>query len=124
MEIKIFENRLIAFDFDNNMINATDMLKNYPNKRMNDFLIRKDVKAFIEVLESKTGIPVLNKKHGGHGHGTWMHKLLAYKFASYLDPKFEVFVYMAFDEFINSKFRNQQRQLDYFWDREDIRDLY
>lgn len=124
MEIKKFENGLIAFDFENEMVNATDMIKSYPDKRINNFLVRKDVKAFIEELESVTDIPVTVVKQGGTGQGTWMNKLLAYKFASYLCPKFEVFVYRTFDCAINEKLKQQQYQLDYFWDKEDQKDLY
>ena len=37
MEIKKFENSLIAFDFEKEMVNATDMAKKF-GKRPNDFL--------------------------------------------------------------------------------------
>ena len=56
--------------------------------------------------------------------GTWMHKLLAYKFAAWLNPKFELFIYKTFDEIIQNKLRYQQMQLDFFWDKSDQNDLY
>lgn len=130
MEIKKFENSLIAFDFESDMINATDMLKAFPEKRMNDFLRLKSTKDYIYALELKTGFPVISTNTGKFG-GTFMYKLLAYKFAGWLNSNFEIFVYSVFDEFMksvinsqNEKLISQQRQLDYFWDREDINDLY
>jgi hypothetical protein len=65
MEIKKFENSLIAFDFESEIVNATDMLKNYPEKRMNDFLRLKSTKDYISYLEYKTGIPATTVKQGG-----------------------------------------------------------
>ena len=124
MEIKKFENSLIAFDFENEFVNATDMLKSFPEKKMNNFLRSKQTKAFIKVLESKTQISVLDVKHGGASPGTWMHKRLAYKFAAWLSPEFENFVFEVFDKVVTEKLKNQQRQLDYFWDKSDLKDLY
>jgi hypothetical protein len=123
MEIKKFENSLIAFDFESDMINATDMLKAFPEKKMNNFLRTKQTKDFIDVLQNNTLKSVIQVKTGNTG-GTWMNKLLAYKFAAWLDPKFELFVYFTFDRFMKEKFESQQRQLDYFWDKEDINDIY
>lgn len=124
MEIKKFEQTLIAFDFDNEMVNATDMLKSFPEKRMNDFLRLKSTKEYIKVLERETGIPVTIVKQGGTVQGTWMHRLLAYDFAAWLSPEFKLFIYTTFDSFIKEKLINQQRQLDYFWDKQDNIDLY
>lgn len=124
MNIEKFENNLIAFDFENEMVNATDMLKGFSNKRMSDYLRLKSTKELKSVLESKTGNPVLTVKHGGSGHGTWMHKYLAYDFASWLNVEFKLFVYNVFDKAINEKLKHQQIQLDYFWDKEDQKDLY
>ena len=133
MEIKKFENSLIAFDFEKEMVNATDMAKKF-GKRPNDFLQIDATKAFIKELESDTTVTcnvdfqaVVTVKGGNISkisQGTWMHRLLAYKFAAWLSPKFELFVYKTFDETIQTKLKNQQRQLDYFWDREDQKDLY
>lgn len=123
MEINKFENSLIAFDFDNEMVNATDMIKSFPNKRMNDFLSNQQTNDFIKVLTLKTGNTVFKTEAGRYG-GTWMNRLLAYKFAAWLSPEFELFVYEIFDNAINEKLKNQQRQLDYFWDREDIKEIY
>lgn len=127
MEIKKFENSLIAFDFESEYINATDMLKAFPEKRMNNFLRLEQTKLFIKSMESDTlfsASKILVVQKGGINQGTWMHKLLAYKFAAWLNPEFELFVYSVFDKFMKEKFENQQRQLDYFWDKEDRDDIY
>lgn len=125
MEIKRFEKNLIAFDFDNEIVNATDMLKAFPEKKMNNFLRQQQTKEFIKVLEKSlnTRKSVIKTSAGKYG-GTYMHKRLAYKFAAWLSPDFENFVFEVFDNFMNEKLRNQQRQLDYFWDKEDQRDTY
>ena len=146
MDIKKFENSLIAFDFESDLVNATDMLKAFPEKKMNNFLRLEQTKNFIKVLEEKMSsfsdtlksasnenqvLIVKKGKSNNYDQGTWMHKLLAYKFAAWLNPNFELFVYSVFDEAIKKyiqetkeKLESQQRQLDYFWDKSDNEDLY
>jgi hypothetical protein len=137
MNIEKFKDKLIAFDYDNEMVNATDMLKAFPEKRMNNFLRQKQTIEYISILENhlksdtqksvSKDIQILKVIKGNSNNkiqGTWMHKLLAYKFAAWLNPEFELFVYRIFDKVIKEKMDWQQRQLDYFWDREDIKDLY
>jgi hypothetical protein len=80
MKIEKYQNRLIAFDFEKEMVNATDMLKAFPNKRMADFLRLKQTKKYISLLESETGIPVTVVKQGGLEQGTWMKKFLIMQF--------------------------------------------
>jgi hypothetical protein len=124
MEIKKFENNLIAFDFDSEMVNATDMLRKYPDKRMNDFLRLKSTKEYIAYLESKTGNPVTVIKQGGAEQGTWMCRKLAFEFAGWLNLEFKDFIYDVFDGYLKDRLNYQQRQLDYFWDKSDQKDLY
>jgi hypothetical protein len=123
MYIEKFQNNLVAFDFDNENVNATDMIKAFPEKKMNNFLRNQQTKDFISALESNTLKSVILAKQGNTG-GTWMHKLLAYKFAAWLSPEFELFVYQTFDNAIQERLKQQQRQLDYFWDKEDRNDIY
>lgn len=124
MDLKEFNHRIIAFDFDTEMVNATDVIRSFPNKKMHDYLRLKQTSQFISYLESKTGIPVLKVKHGGAEHGTWMCKMLAYDFAAWLSPEFRLFIYQTFESAVKEKLNNQQRQLDYFWDKDDIKKLY
>lgn len=115
---------MIAFDFDKETVNATDMIKAFPEKKMNNFLRNQQTKEFIKELESDTLKSVTLVKQGGSSQGTWMHKILAYKFASWLSPKFELFVYKTFDKVMQEKLKTQQMQLDYFWDKSDQSDIY
>jgi len=124
MEIKKFNESLIAFDFDNEIVNATDIIKLFPEKRMGDYLRLKSTKEFISVLESDMGIPVTLVKQGGLQQGTWMHRLLAYDFAAWLSPEFRLFVYKTFDEVINTRIKYLQIQNDRLWDKSDINDTY
>lgn len=133
MEIKKFNKQLIAFDFNDKMVNATDMAKKY-NKRAIDFLKLKQTGEFIEALNNDV-IPnnnvinqIVKTYKGGNvakvKQGTWMCELLAIKFAAWLDPNFEIFIYKTFQDVIKNKLKQQQYQLDYFWDKSDQKDLY
>ncbi len=90
-------------DGKNAMINATEMAKIF-GKRIDHFLKSDHAKAFIEVLEfTPNGVNSENLKpeeivKKNHRHGTYFHQLLALKFASWLDPKFEVWVYKQIEE--------------------------
>jgi hypothetical protein len=136
MEIQKFKDQLIAFDCNTNTINATDMAKAY-DKKPADFLRLESTKAFIEALENDmsenhiTFISVKGRHSDGRTQGTWMGELLALKFASWLNPEFELFIFKTFRsvlyDLINeerAKNLKQQRELDYFWDKEDQSDLY
>lgn len=133
MEIKKFENSLIAFDFESEIINANDMSKPF-KKRPVDFLKLESTKAFIDTLECevnknnitdfKAVTTIKGNYSDGRSQGTWMCRLLALKFAAWLDPRIEIFVYSVFDKYMKEKLENQQRQLDYFWDKSDQKDLY
>lgn len=90
----------VEFDIDhrNIMINATEMAKIF-NKRIDVFLKAEGTKAFIEALkfppfggnsESLKYEEIIQTKGKS---GTWMHRKLALKFAGWLDPAFEVWVY-------------------------------
>ena len=128
MEIHKFKGQLIAFDLESEEVNITDLVTafnktNATNKKVNDYLRLKSTKEFIECLTLNAEIPVIKKQSGRYG-GTYANKMIAYDVASWLSPEFRLFVYKVFDNFVNSKLRMQQRQLDYFWDKEDNSDLY
>ncbi len=127
MEIKKFKNT-IAFDFENEIVNATDMLKNFPKKKMNNFLRQKQTKEFIKVLENKqlglnTPISVIEKKAGRYG-GTYMHRLLALKFAAWLSPEFELWIFEVFDNYLKEQIRQAEIRESYAWNALDRHDLY
>lgn len=94
----------ISFEFSDGsrMINATEMIKPFKSKRINDFLRLKQTKEYINALESRYG----NSRNGGTQavlrivqggvpelQGTWMDEKLALKFAAWLAVDFELWVY-------------------------------
>ena len=99
---------------DNNvMVNATQMA-NVFGKQVNEFASNKNTKAFINECLKNGNSRFLSVKNENdlidskQKSGTWMHKILALKFASWLDPKFELWVYITIDNIINQHF-NEQR---------------
>lgn len=86
---------------EHRMVNATEMISAFPNKRMNDFLRLNQTKDFISALDKKliTGIPVIKTTAGRYG-GTWMHEKLALKFAAWLSVEFELWVYDKIEELL------------------------
>jgi hypothetical protein len=109
--IKKFEFNDITIEFEimedgSIMANATQMAKAV-NKRLDVFLKTDHVKAFIEELkltpnggsfEALEEDKIVKKRSGSR---TYFNKLLAYKFASWVSPKFEVWVYKTVDLLIN-----------------------
>jgi hypothetical protein len=100
-EIKEFDyqGQNIVFEFEEgiSMVNATQMSKPF-KKQPSDFLRLKQTKAFIEVFEKRTGdspneILRIRKAGDAKLQGTWMNERLALKFAAWLNPHFELWVY-------------------------------
>jgi len=113
-DIKKFEykEQSISFEFEdgNRMINATEMAKPF-KKRVNDFLRLQGTKDYIILLESRYGDSrngvnkqVLRIIQGGSPElqGTWMDEKLALKFASWLAPEFELWVYDRIEELLKT----------------------
>ena len=99
----IYNNQRIEFlQGENNiMVNATQMAKVF-GKLPKDFLKNTDTQRFINscmkraikkenspFLNVKTKTDLVNTKQKT---GTYMHRILALKFAAWLDPDFEVWV--------------------------------
>jgi len=98
------------------MVNATQMAKAF-DKRIDHFLKSDHAKEFISVLEFTpfggnsaplTAEEIIQTKGQS---GTWMHKLLALKFAAWLNPAFEVWVYSAIYDLIFSRYREMEDML-------------
>lgn len=87
-------NIYFAPSVDNNvMINATELVRLYPGKRINNFLRNDHTKALIKQLEtetrkSATELIVIVKGGQPQAQGTWMHEKLALAFALWLDVEF------------------------------------
>ena len=101
-----YEGHAIAFEFadGNKMLNATQMALAF-GKRAANFLRLKETKEYVILLESRYS-HVSFGKHAGTAtvlrivkggtpelQGTWMDEKLALKFAAWLSPEFELWVY-------------------------------
>lgn len=105
-----YEGQHISFEFadGNRMINATEMARPFA-KRVNNFLRMEGTKEYILVLESRYADSrngekreVLRVVQGGTPElqGTWMDEKLALKFAAWLSPYFELWVYDRIEELL------------------------
>ncbi len=109
-----YEGQSISFEFSdgNKMINATEMAKPF-GKPVGNFLRLKETKEYITLLEERysdvniaSDIPreVLRVVKGGDAaeglQGTWMDEKLALKFAAWLSPRFELWVYDRIQELL------------------------
>jgi hypothetical protein len=98
------------------MVNATQMA-NIFGKLPKDFLRNDQTKSFIHECLKKDNSPFLNIKtesdliDSKQKSGTWMHRILALKFAAWLDPAFELWVYITIDKIINHYFREQREAM-------------
>jgi len=114
----IYQDSEIEFEVanENVKVNATEMAKIF-NKYPKDFLILDSTKAFIISCLKKENSPFLNIVNeddlytSNQKTGTWMHRILALKFAAWLNPDFELWVYYTIDKLINSHFRAQREAL-------------
>jgi hypothetical protein len=108
-KIKIFEYQGKQVEFDltkiDMMVNATEMAKIY-GKRVGDFLSNDTTQDFISVLKltpKSVNLDLMKEEEimitKGRS-GTWMCRPLALKFAAWLDPKFEVWVFFTIDKIL------------------------
>lgn len=110
----IYNNQEIDFlqsSDENVMVNATQMAKVF-EKRIDHFLKSDHTKEFINALEftpfGGNSEPLKREdiiQTKGQS-GTWMHRILALKFAAWLDPKFEVWVFTTIDKIILGHYRD------------------
>lgn len=73
------------------------------NKKANDFLENEQTKRFIDEFVQVGNLrleSIVKVIHGGANKGTWMHRKLALKFAGWLSPKFELWVYDVIEEIL------------------------
>ena len=115
------ENNVVVFDYQGSnipfeltgndvMINATEMAKPFgPNKRPYQWLRSKDAREYINALLTARNLrseDLVITYEGGSNYvevrgGTWMHRLVAIRYAQWLNPYFAVWVDMKIDEIIN-----------------------
>lgn len=98
---------------DNVMVNATQMAKIF-GKKVDNFTRTESTQLFIsECLKNanKRFISVENESDlidSRQKSGTYMHRILALKFAAWLDPSFELWVYHTIDKLINHYYREHR----------------
>ena len=116
----IYQNQPIDFyasTEESVMVNATQMSEVF-NKRIDVFLKTEHAKKFIEVLEKHLSDNIIQPPNGGRitpkvlenrgRNGMFFDKRLALKFASWLDPEFEVWVYSKIDDLILGAYREHK----------------
>jgi hypothetical protein len=104
VQIFEFNGQQVEFDLSsaNIMVNATEMAKIY-DAEVKHFMENQSTKKFIEsCLKTRNseflGIQKLDDLYKSKQRsGTWMHRVLALKFAAWLDPDFELWVYITID---------------------------
>lgn len=95
---------------DDGFVSLTDMWKasGEVNKTRPKYFLKNDqTESFISALWAKGGISPLKKIKGGKNPGTWAHKLVAYKYAGWIDPVFEVGVYKVLDAYFSGELVNK-----------------
>jgi len=119
-EIVKFEFNNQEVDFEQNdktlMVNATQMAKIF-GKDVFQFTRIDGTKSFISSCLKPQNCGLLGVKSeedliiSTQKSGTWMHRVLALKFAAWLDPDFEVWVYSTIDELLFGPFRRMEESL-------------
>jgi len=113
-----FNGQLIDFEVDkaNIMVNATQMAKVF-GKRIDVFLKSENTQAFINELQftpyGGNSTPLNDDeivKTRGH-LGTFMHDVLALKFAAWLNPKFELWVFYTIKEVLFAYYQRLEESL-------------
>jgi hypothetical protein len=114
-----YDNNEISFqpDFGKNlMINATEMA-NIFGKEVTHFLQNEGTHKFIDACLNTRNSEYLNLKSredlvvGRQKTGTWMHRILAIKFAAWLNPDFEVWVYSTIEDLIFGQYKRLEESL-------------
>ncbi|WP_044271556.1 KilA-N domain-containing protein [Bacteroides timonensis] len=120
METKEFEynGKVVGFEIDdkNVMVNATQMA-NVFNRDLYQFTKSEDTKRFIETclkpanaglleIVNRTDLIVSRQKAG-----TFMHRVLAIKFAAWLNPDFELWVYTTIDKILFGSYLDDEKSL-------------
>lgn len=115
-----FKQNMISFQIGKDskmMINATDMAKPF-NKKANEFISKQDTQDFIRecLIEENAnllGIEDPNELiYSIKGTGTWMHRILAIKFAAWLNPAFELWVYKTIDNLLYGAYREKDSSFE------------
>lgn len=102
-----FNDQLIDFEVENGnvKVNATQMAKAF-KKNVEAFTRNESTEKFVEECLKSENSSFLNVKSSydlivsRQKSGTWMHSILALKFASWLHPRFELWVYSTVNQIL------------------------
>jgi len=113
-----WNHELIEFEIVNGnvMVNATQMAAQF-KAQVNEFTSSQRAKEFINAclkngnsrfisVENEEDLIISRQKSG-----TWMHRILALKFAAWLDPEFELWVYSTIDHILFDHYRKMEESL-------------
>lgn len=115
----IYNKKTIDFEFNKQtdlMVNATQMAKIF-GKRIENFTRMETTQNFItECLKNANQrfLSIENEQDlidSKQKSGTWMHRILALKFAAWLNPAFELWIFITIDKIINQEFQEQRSAL-------------
>jgi hypothetical protein len=104
-------NKVVTFEINEKtlMVNATEMAKIF-GARIFNFMENESTKKFVQACLNNRNSGYLNVKTetdlytSRQKSGTWMHRILALKFAAWLDPNFEVWVFRLVDQLLFSDY--------------------
>jgi hypothetical protein len=121
MNIKIldYKGNKIEFSFDREkgkmMVNATDMAKIF-GKNTSDFMSLEQTRNFFEVMKEEYTFLNIEKSTdlivSMPESGTWMHRVLALKFAAWLSPSFEIWMHGAVENLLFSNYARREQSLE------------
>lgn len=98
---------------DDLMVNATQMAKIF-GKQVNEFTSNQNTQSFINECLKNGNSRFLGIKNESdlidsrQKSGTWMHRVLALKFAAWLDPSFELWVYVTIDKILLGHYKEMR----------------
>lgn len=98
---------------DNVMVNATQMAQIF-GKKVENFTRIIDTQNFISECLKNANKRFLSIEYeedlivSRQKSGTWMHRILALKFAAWLDPAFELWVFMTIDKILLGHYKEQR----------------
>lgn len=129
-----FNDNPVTFRADH-FVNASEMAKPF-GKQPAHFLRLKQTQSFMLALQyANSHSEVVRVENGGKNPGTWMHEKLALKFAAWLSPEFELWVFDRIQELLlrgqvsiastsdADRIEELERRLDDLATREEVRAL-
>jgi len=96
---------------DDVTVNATEMAKIF-YKDPEEFLADTHTLDFINALEARLSAASFRREVGKDDVEVWMNRKLAIKFASWLDPEFELWIYDTIEKLRFSHYDNHLRALN------------